>query len=808
MRLSPERATIAGGDPMKRILVKTGVGVVVAVVVAAVGAVVTIRRSLWPPRSGEVTVPGLSAPVEIAFDRLAVPHVRAASVADALAAQGLVHARSRFFQMELGRRAAAGRLAELLGAAAVPVDIRMRRWGLHRAAARQLDGLDAGSRAMLEAYACGVNAALSARGAAGLAPEFLARRTEVEPWQPLDSVAMMLLLQMDLTDAASSELGRARELRALGLARTADLWGWTEAQAREWIPPDLAVARGIRVLGGEEPGRGGGASNNWAIAPTRTRTGAPLLANDPHVGVANPSTWYEVHLSAPGFEVAGASFAGVPGILIGHNADVAWGLTMSMLDDQDTFRLRLDAGGQREEIGGEWYELAVRTETIRVRGAAPRELVMRSSRHGPVIREDGGETIAVAWTALRGRSVFQAFAGLNRARSAEEAAQAFADAESPGLNLVCADRQGHIRWQVVGVPPERGAGAGRLPSPGWDERWEWRGFAPFAANPATQDPAAGFVATANHDPFAEGDAPGPGFAGEFAGPWRVRTIRRALAARSDWDVEACVRLQLDEGNGQAVAMLELLRPMLAALGTEPARRLLGWDGAMSAGSREALLWAEFLRELGKRVGGDEAERSGLARTPIGGAELLRLLAGGLDPCWWDDAATEAVESAREIVAASLATAAARAGDATWGERHQVTFRHALGRVPVLGGVFNRGPRGVGGASQTVSATWHPAQGEGFPVTGLPSLRFVADLDDWDRSVFTLPLGQSGHVFSPHADDQTRDWLAGRMHAMPWSPAAVEAATVARVRLVPRATRPRTGDGGRGPGDPGLDPPAR
>lgn len=768
---------------MKRILVKAVVGVAVAVVVAAIVAVVAVRRSLWL-RPGAMTVPGLAAPVDVVLDRFAVPHMRAGSVADALAAQGALHARSRFFQMELARRAAAGRLAEVLGAAAVPVDVRMRRWGLHRAAARHLDGLDAGSRAMLEAYARGVNAALSARGAAGLAPEFLLLRAEVEPWRALDSVAMMLLLQMDLTGAASSELGRARELRALGASRAADLWGWTGDQAREWIPPDLVGARGIRVLGEAEPGRGGGASNNWAIAPSRTRTGAPLLANDPHVGVANPSTWYEVHLAAPGFEVAGASFAGVPGVLIGHNADVAWGLTMSMLDDQDTFRLRLDAGGEREEIAGRWFELAVRSERIGVRGAEPRELVTRTSRHGPVIREEGGEAIAVAWTALRGRSVFPAFAALNRARTVEEAARAFAGAESPGLNLVCADRQGHIRWQVAGVPPQRGAGAGRLPSPGWDERWEWRGFEPFAANPATQDPPPGFVATANHDPFGEGDAPGPGFAGEFAAPWRVRTIRRALAARSDWDVEGCVRLQLDEGNGHATAMLELLRPLLSGLGSGPARRLLAWDGAMSAGSREALLWAEFLRELAKRVGGDEAEASGLARTPLGGTELLRLLAGALDPIWWDDVATDEVEGAREIVAASLAAAAARAGDATWGERHQVTFRHALGRIPILGGVFDRGPFGVGGGGQTVSATWYPAQGEGFPVTGLPSLRFVADLGDWDRSVFTLPLGQSGHPFSRHADDQTQDWLSGRMHAMPWSPAAVEASAVSRVRLVP------------------------
>jgi penicillin amidase len=778
---------------LMRWLQATATTLAVALVGGGAVAYLAAHRSVWRPSGEAIVLDGLQRPARIALDAFGVPHVSASGAGDAAFLEGYIHARERFFQMEFARRAVAGRLAELVGRAALPLDREMRRLGLARVAARQVGELDAPTRALLASYARGVNAALARRGASGLAPEFLLLGGDIEPWREEDTLGVALGISFTLTGAAGDEQRRAEVLRALGRKRAVDLWGWTEAEAQAWIPPDLPGGGppSERVL---SPPISGFGSNNWAIAGSRTRSGLPILANDPHVGVANPATWYEICLDAPDLHVAGASLPGAPGVLIGHNAEVAWGFTMSMVDDQDLFRVRLDPGGRQERVGDSFKRLEVRRETIGLRWGQAEDLLVKVSRHGPIVRDAGGEALAMAWTALVGRSVLPAFLRLDRSRSVAEAAAAFAEADAPGMNLVAADRGGHIGWQVVGRAPLRGRGAGRLPAPGWDERWDWQGFAPFSANPSRTDPPQGFLATANHDPFAEGDFPPPAFPAEFAPPWRVRAIRGALAARADWDVAACLSLQMEDSNGQALAILDRLRPMLDHIGTPAAGLLARWDGRMDAESEAALLWAEFLRELTRRVGGDEARQVGLARTPLGGEEILRLLAGRLDPAWWDDVTTPAVEEPEQVVAAALDAASRRAAGAQWGSRHRLLFRHPLGRIPLLGALLNRGPFPVAGAGGCIDATAYAAQRDDFAVIALPSLRFVADLADWDRAVFTLPLGQSGHFLSPHVADQTADWLGGRAHPMPWSAAAVRAATVVEAEALPRT--PSTGAGGR------------
>ncbi|HUK11835.1 MAG TPA: penicillin acylase family protein [Thermoanaerobaculaceae bacterium] len=766
------------------------VGGLLALAVAACAALAAgyalARRSLWRPDGGPIRLAGLREPAAVALDRFGVPHVHAHSAADAVLVEGYLHARDRFFQMEVARRAVAGRLAELFGRRALPLDREMRRLGMGRVAARQAAELDSESRSLLASYAAGVNAALAERGASGLAPEFLVVGGDAGSWREEDTVGVGLGLCFSLTGAAGDEARRADQLQRLGRQRATNLWGWSAEQARDWIPPNwsgVAAAPGGGLLSRTMSALG---SNNWAIAPGRTRSGAATLANDPHVGVANPATWYEIALDAPGLHAAGASLPGAPGVLIGHDADVAWGFTMVMLDDQDLFRLQLDPSGGKERVGEGYRALDVREETIRVRGGGAEKLVVKVSRHGPVVREDGGDVEALAWTALVGRSVLPAFLRLDRSTSVGEAAAAFADADAPAMNLVAADRAGHIRWQVVGRVPVRGRGAGRLPAPGWDEAWDWRGLAPYAANPTVTDPPQGFLATANHDPFAEGDTSSAPFPGEFAPPWRVRAIRHALASRSDWGVASCEALQMDGANGQAQAILERLRPLLARIGTPAARRLLDWDGRMNLESKGALLWAEFLRELTRRIGGDEARETGLRRTPIGGEEVIRLLDGGIDALWWDDVSTQARETRDKIVAAALEAAARRAGEDTWGSRHAVLFAHPFSGIPLLGALFDRGPFPVAGASTCIDATAYRAQADDFAVIALPSMRFVADLADWDRAEFVLPLGQSGHFLSPHAADQTLYWRVGRAHPMPWSEAAVRRATVTSFDVLPAA----------------------
>lgn len=769
---------------------KKRLGVLAGVVFGVLLALATmvfylLRASVFVPVPGEVKLPGLSQTVTVRFDAWGVPHVEAASPRDAWFLQGYLHARERFFQMELSRRAAFGRLSELLGEKAVAADIRFRRWGLPEAVSRQRQMLPPEAEEVLAAYASGVNAAILTVPVWRLAPECLLLGCQPEPWRVEDTLGVGLLLQYTLTWAAGEELQRLEELKAFGRDRAVRLWGWGEQEAASWVP--AGSPRQPKKAPAEPPPLvfSGVGSNNWAVAASRSATGMPLLANDPHVGVANPATWFEIHLQAPGLALAGVSVPGAPGVLIGHNQHVAWGLTMVMLDDQDLFLLTLNEGGTHELFGDRWLPLGVQKQTLKVRGAEkPQEVVLKRSLHGPVVREENGQAYALAWTALLARSPVECFLRLASAQDVFAGMSSFATCESPAMNLLLADRQGNIAWQVTGRIPKRGKGAGKLPAPGDDPAWAWQGFEPYERNPRVVNPPAGFLATANHDPFAEGDFPADPFPGEFAPPHRVRTIKKALACQDTWDVEGFCKLQTDVQNPQALELLAALRPFLQKLPQPEARELLQWDGAMRAESHQALLWANFLRALVRQVGLDEAEASGLSRSPFTGEVLLRLLSGAVDPLWWDDVSTPLVEAPAEIIQKALEEAAALSRGKTWGQEHRLLFAHVLGEVPVLGKLFNVGPVGVGGAAPCLNATAYRAQGRDFSVVSLPSMRFVVDLSAWDNSRLVLPLGQSGHPLSTHAKDQLPLWLAGHARTMPFTSEAVVREAIRVTHFVP------------------------
>lgn len=766
-------------------------GVVAGVVVAVLLTLATVifyllRASVFVPVPGEVRLPGLTEPVTVHFDSWGVPHVEAKNLHDAWFVQGYLHARERFFQMELSRRAAFGRLSELLGKKLVATDLRFRRWGLPAAVGRQRQMLTPEAEGVLAAYASGVNAAILALPTWRLAPECLVVDCQPEPWRVEDTLAVALLLQYSLTWAAGEELQRLEELRAFGRERAVNLWGWLPEQAEAWIPPEIPGPPKSPAGEPPPPVFSGVGSNNWAVAGSRSVTGAPLLANDPHVAVANPATWYEVHLTAPSLELAGVSVPGAPGVLIGHNRTLAWGITMVALDDQDLFHLRLDQAGTHELFGGRWLPLEVRKELLRVRGEqAPRELLLKRSLHGPVVREGNGEAYALAWSALAARSPVECFMKLAQADDVFAGMESFALCESPAMNLLLADRQGNIAWQVTGRVPKRGKGAGRLPAPGDDPTWAWQGFEPFQRNPRVVNPASGFLATANHDPFAEGDAAEEPFPGEFAPPYRVRTIKKALHQRDKWDVAGFAALQTDVQNPQALQLLAALQPFLERSENPAARALLAWDGRMDADSHEALLWAHFLRALVRKVGLDEARAAGLSRSPFTAGVLLRLLAGAVDPRWWDDVGTPEAEDAAAIIAAALEEAGVAAANKVWGDEHRVLFAHPLGSLPLLGALFNVGPVPVGGAGPCLAATAYRGQGNDFSVISLPSMRFVADLSDWDNSRLVLTLGQSGHPLGSHARDQLPLWRSGQVRPMPFSPDAVARAAVRTTRFLPQ-----------------------
>ncbi len=742
------------------------------------------------PERGSIieTLPGCPARVEILLDGRGIPHVNSGSETALWFSQGYLHARDRFFQMEMARRLAAGRLAEVFGETALDSDRKMRVLRVSASARRQAAMLTAGERRELEAYAAGVNAALSKFGK-WIAPEIWLLGVEPQPWRIEDSLAIGVLIQLDLSWAMGEELQRALELARLGRDRAVELWGWTPRQARAWIPPGDGVKHPLRDHEPITAPMGGNGSNCWALAPERCVTGRPLLANDPHFGVQMPGAFYAIHLRGPKTHVAGGSIAGMPGVIIGHTEGVAWGLTLSMLDDQDLFVLSLDDSGGRELVDGRWQPLRTVTENIEVRWQpAPVLVKIRLSVHGPLVREQRDESIALAWTGLYGPSFLPAILRTDRADTVEEAAAAWERVISPSMNLLAADTDGHILHQVVGRAPERAKGAGRLPAPGGDSRWAWAGFQPMSANPRRLDPRDGFLASANHDVFGEGDYPERDrFAADFAPPWRYRRIRSVLNARSDWTVDSCVELQGDVMSGRATAILRLLRPDLEALGGPTAEEVMAWDARMMVDSSAALLFSKLMIELEQEIGADEAARDGLGRTPIGPEEVLLLLAGGLDENWWDDVRTAEKENRRQILDRVLERLDGLDEEEPWGEAHQVVFEHALAWIPkagrLMGGSWGRGPFPVAGGNVTVNAQYWSRR-RPFAVTAIPAMRFVADVGNWDETVLVLPVGESGRPWSSHYSDQIETWLDVGERRFVFSREAVEASAVARLELVP------------------------
>jgi len=755
------------------------------VVVVVLGSVrFGVARSRLPERgSFTETVPGCPAEVVIRFDGLGVPHISTDDEEALWFAQGFAHARDRFFQMEMARRLASGRLAEVVGAAALPSDRRFRTWRIGATARRQAALVDARSRAVLEAYADGVNAALEAFGR-WIAPEIWLLGHDPEPWTPESSLEVALLLQLDLSWSMGEEFKRAVELRRLGRDRAVELWGWTRDEERSWIPSGETGEAPRREHEPIRPPLSGFGSNNWAMAPSKTRTGRAILASDPHLGVTMPGPLAMIHLNGPGVHVAGASVPGAPGVLIGHNEHVAWAFTMAMLDDQDLFRVTFDETGENELVDGAWLRVRTVTEEIRIRWSAQPELhKVRLSEYGPLVRDEGDKALALAWTGHSGSGMVRALLDLNRAASVEEAAAAWTGVVGPSLNLVAADTGGRILHQVVGLVPDRGQGAGRLPSPGADSRWAWRGFLPLSRNPRSVDPDTGFVATANHDFYAEGDVSVRSrLPGDFAPPWRVRRIRALLAARDDWDVDGTFELQQDEVSGRAVAALKLLRPELEDHGGRSAAVLLDWNGEMDAASAAPHVFAQLVDDLDLAVGGDD-----LGGGSVGAEALLRLLAGGLGDDWWDDRNTATVEDRGAILTNVLDDLDAGPVLEPWGSVHRIVFKHPLTDLPVVGrflaGPWNRGPIPVGGDDVTISAHYssrrHPYQ-----VAAMPAMRMVCDVGRWDNSVAVMPLGQSGRPWSSHYADQIAPWVRGEPEAMAFSDAAVEAATEARLTLRP------------------------
>jgi penicillin amidase len=747
--------------------------------------------------SGALQLEGLKAQVEVVRDKWGVPHIYAANMEDLLFAQGFVQAQDRFWQMEFQRRLADGRLAEVLGEPALPADKVMRRFDLRRAAQRDYDAMSGEERGFLMRYSDGINAFIKQKK---WPIEIAILRYKPEEWQPLDSLMWSKVMAIGQSSNFEAELLRARLVQKVGPEKAARLEPLETVDLPMIIPVGadysgidfdamLNEFSALHELSGLT-GAGNG-SNNWVVDGTKSVTGQPLLANDPHISTTLPGVWYEMHLHAQDFNVAGVSIPGVPFIVIGHNRHIAWGVTNTMGDFQDGFIEKVDpTNPRRYEHKGEWHEFESRTEEIKVKGKPALHKEYFRSLHGPLMSEfhpdlpegENEKPVAVCWTLYEISPSFRAIIKLNRAHNWEEFREALRDWDIPSLSFVYADTAGNIGYQYTGRIPIRGKGKGLLPSPGHTGEYDWVGYIPFDELPSLYNPDSHMIFTANNQ-IADNNYPYH-LGSEYVGGWRAKRIRTLLQAKEKLSLEDFRRIQSDFYSEPGHVFAHLI------LNIEPTddlqRRALSyfrtWDGQLSPESVAGALYKvtiyKLLRQLFIPLLGEPlADRymgvgEGLAPLNIfsglPGPMVIRLIEK--NDTWLlpeDQTWQKAMQSALTETIAELRK---RLGDDMsgweWGKLHTMKYNHPLGAVKPLDRVFNRGPQPIGGDTDTVWQTGYAAKDGDFTANGpTASFRGLFDLGDLDRSLIGITGGQSGSPFSPHYFDQAEQWIAGELHPM-------------------------------------------
>lgn len=781
------------------------------------GGLTWLGRRRLAQVDGSLSLPGLAVPVEIIRDRWGVPHIYAANEPDVFFAQGFVHAQDRLWQMELNRRLATGRLSEMLGNLALDTDRATRTFGFDRLGRADWEVLPESDHRLILAYVAGVNAFLaSPAGKRGLPVEFTLLRHTPEPWKVEDTLAFSRLMIWELSHAWYSEIVRGQLIAALGPERAAEL-EISDAPGNPCVlPAGIEVNRlsgGILSSAGDPFLKRSMGSNSWAISPARSATGRPILCNDMHLPLSVPGLWYEIHLEAGDLRVTGVSLPGLPAVLVGHNAAIAWGITLAFTDCEDLFVEAFDPGSPRRyQAAGEWLEAEVIPETIRVKGQAePHVEQVIVTRHGPVISDVIGEPaqrLAVNSMALRPGSTFHGWFALDRAQHWEEFVEAMRAIEAPQLSVSYADVQGNIGYWVTGKTPVRAGGQGRVPAPGWTGEHEWIGEVPFAEMPHALNPAAGYVVHCNNRIVADDY---PYYLGnEWMNGYRARRLSEMIESRGQLTAGDCREMQMDVTCLPGLEFVRLVREVFPQAGgpaeagdLDLALALLdAWDGRLSTDSVGGSLYevarAALVRALfGPVLGPELTERwLGKAFHPIlkpthefyghDTAVLLRLLG---DPAsWWMAQAGGREALLRRGLAEAVAWLRSELGPDPagwqWGRLHRITFGHALGVQKPLDRVFNRGPWPIGGDTDTPLQTAILPGPSYHNTAWSPSMRHIIDLGDLERSQAVAPIGQSGQLGSPHYDDQAGLWSRGEYHPLLWSRGQVEAHAEARLMLTP------------------------
>ncbi len=820
--------------------------ILLAIFLALLG-IFTVRRS-FPQTEGEVSLPGLDGEVHIYRDEYGIPQIYASSLHDLFYAQGYVHAQDRFWQMDFWRHIGAGRLSELFGESQVKTDAFLRTMGWAQIAEQELLESSPEAIAILTAYTEGVNAYLADHSGAALSLEYAVLSLQnpdyrPEPWTPVHTLTWAKAMAWDLRGNLDTEIERALLLKVFPPNQVADLFppypadhpvivesfpltagGADLAAAAPFSGADPALEAAARALSLLDPLLGpsgaGIGSNSWALSGKLTESGMPLLANDPHLGIQMPSIWYQIGLhcqpqsEACPYEVAGFSFAGVPGVVIGHNDRIAWGFTNNGPDVMDLYIERVNPENPNQyEVNGQWVDFETRTEVVQVAGGEPVEITIRSTRHGPVISEvydleEFGEqaglelpdefVIALRWTALEPHHIFDAIWGFNKAQNWEDFRNAARQFSVPAQNLLYADVEGNIGYQMPGLVPIRKQGDGSLPVPGWTDEYEWTGYIPFEQLPFVFNPESGYIVTANNQAVPR-DYPYLVTTSWDYGFRAAHIVQMIENAPGPIDIAYLQQMQMDSTSLNAETLLPLLLSLPMEGRPAEARQyfLANWDHREEADSQAALLFERFWWNLLMETFYDEPFPE--EYFPDGGArfyEVMRNLVQQPQSPWWDDRRTpDTVEQRDEILQRAFAITV-QVGEErygknfakwpTWGELHTATFvNRTFGRsgIAPIEALFNRGPFPTGGGDSIVNATgWEV--GVGFEIDWLPSMRMIVDLGNPNNSFTVHTTGQSGHAYHPHYIDLAPLWATGQYYPMLWDEQVIISNAVEHLKLTP------------------------
>jgi len=786
-----------------------------------------VRRPL-PRTRGKLQLAELHEPVEIVTDRYCVPHIYAHNEDDLYLAQGYVHAQYRLWQMELNRRISSGRLSEIFGEVAIEADRFARRLGLHRAAAQAVHSLSPHAARILDAYARGVNAFLKTHRQ-NLPIEFTLLRCTPAPWQPADTLQWSKMMGWNLGGNWETEVVRARLVARLGPQRAAKLEAGYDPSHPLIIPPGVSYA-GANLDMLEEyaalkhlSGFGLlGASNNWVVDGTLTTSGSPIVCNDPHLGQAAPSIWFECHLVAGEIDVVGASFPGSPFVVIGHNRHVAWGVTNAISDVEDLYIEKFHPEHPHlYEFMGQWEEAEIVREEIRVKGR--KEAVIeevRVTRHGPVLTSIQGRTdgeddaqpaqlpLTLRWTGLEHHEIITALAKMTRATTIGEFRDALRFWDVPAQNFVFADIHGDIGYLMAGAIPMRARGQALLPSPGWTGTYEWTGVIPFEELPQLTNPPEHFIVTANNR--VVDDSYPYYITHEWLNGYRAQRIGDLLTTKGKLSLSDMATIQADQYSLPAAQIVPhiLSIPARTRLAIDARDLLRTWNCQLSPESAGAAIYATFLRKLEHLVfsavlGDDDT----LLQSYLGvGTTLLALMNGyssrsrpllirllnEQDDSWFTESVmpngprtwATALLSAFE---ATLDELCAKLGDNPllwqYGRLHRLTFGHALGMLKPLDRIFNRGPYPAGGDIDTVN------MGAVLPnrpdtVVTVPSFRQIVNLANLAASLSVHAPGQSGHPGSKHYDDFIKLWRNGEYHPMLFDHEMIDEQATGKLLLTP------------------------